>query len=160
MGHGRGDDGQPGAGSTEHGAAHGNPESVIHHSRTREVSTRAWRSANGVARWACGLHGEPWGDAYDNAMAESFFATLECELLDRRSWRTKAEARTALFTWIELVQPAAAALLAGVLLTDEIRREVRREQRSRHRAHGLPTAAVGSSQAPTAAVDNPAPVNA
>ena len=29
------------------------------------------------------------GDAYDNAMAESFFATLECELIDRRSWPTK-----------------------------------------------------------------------
>jgi putative transposase len=41
------------------------------------------------------------GDAYDNAMAESFFATLECELIDRRSWPTKAEARMALFTWIE-----------------------------------------------------------
>jgi putative transposase len=31
------------------------------------------------------------GDAYDNAMAESFFATLECELIDRRSWQTKTE---------------------------------------------------------------------
>ena len=41
------------------------------------------------------------GDAYDNAMAESFFASLECELIDRRSFKTKAEARTALFTWIE-----------------------------------------------------------
>lgn len=41
------------------------------------------------------------GDAYDNAMAESFFASLECELIDRRSFRTKAEARTALFTYIE-----------------------------------------------------------
>ena len=27
------------------------------------------------------------GDAYDNAMAESFFATLECELINRRSWK-------------------------------------------------------------------------
>jgi putative transposase len=41
------------------------------------------------------------GDAYDNAMAESFFATLECELIDRRSWPTKSEARMALFTYIE-----------------------------------------------------------
>jgi putative transposase len=40
-------------------------------------------------------------DAYDDAMAESFFATLECELIDRRNWPTKAEARMALFTWIE-----------------------------------------------------------
>ena len=41
------------------------------------------------------------GDAYDNAMAESFFATLECELLDRRSFRTHAEAKMAIFEWIE-----------------------------------------------------------
>src|SRR5438105_9775593 len=41
------------------------------------------------------------GDAYDNAMAESFFASLECELIDRRSWKTMAEARLAIFTWIE-----------------------------------------------------------
>ena len=41
------------------------------------------------------------GDAYDNAMCESFFATLECELLDRRKFQTKAEARMAIFQFIE-----------------------------------------------------------
>lgn len=41
------------------------------------------------------------GDAYDNAMAESFFATLECELIDRRVWKTQTEARLAVFSWIE-----------------------------------------------------------
>ncbi len=41
------------------------------------------------------------GDAYDNAMAESFFASLECDLIDRRSWKSFAEARMAIFTWIE-----------------------------------------------------------
>jgi putative transposase len=41
------------------------------------------------------------GDAYDNAMAESFFATLECELLDRRRFKTHAEARMAVFEFIE-----------------------------------------------------------
>ena len=41
------------------------------------------------------------GDAYDNAMCESFFATLECELFDRRKFRTKAEARMAVFQFIE-----------------------------------------------------------
>jgi putative transposase len=38
------------------------------------------------------------GNAYDNAIAESFFASLECELIARRSSKTKAEARTAVFT--------------------------------------------------------------
>ncbi len=41
------------------------------------------------------------GDAYDNAMAEAFFATLECELLDRRSFRSQAEARIAVFHFIK-----------------------------------------------------------
>lgn len=40
-------------------------------------------------------------DAYDNAMAESFFATLECELLDRTRFETQVEARMAVFEWIE-----------------------------------------------------------
>ena len=41
------------------------------------------------------------GDCYDNAMCVSFFATLECELLDRRKFRTMAEARVACFEFIE-----------------------------------------------------------
>lgn len=41
------------------------------------------------------------GDAYDNAMAESFFATLEREVLNRRCLKTHAEARIAIFEWIE-----------------------------------------------------------
>lgn len=41
------------------------------------------------------------GDAYDNAMCESFFATLECELLDRTRFRTRLEADRALFDFIE-----------------------------------------------------------
>jgi putative transposase len=41
------------------------------------------------------------GDAYDNAMAESFFATLERELLNRRRFKTQVEAKMAVFEWIE-----------------------------------------------------------
>jgi putative transposase len=40
-------------------------------------------------------------DAYDNAMCESFFATLECELLDRRRFASQVEARVACFSFIE-----------------------------------------------------------
>ncbi len=43
------------------------------------------------------------GDAYDNAMCESFFATLECELLERRRFASQAEAK-----W-----PASASSKAG-----------------------------------------------
>ena len=41
------------------------------------------------------------GDCYDNAMGESFFATLECELLDRQCFRSPAQARLAVFEFIE-----------------------------------------------------------
>lgn len=41
------------------------------------------------------------GDCFDNAMAESFFATLECELIDRRCFRTQAQARMAIFQFLE-----------------------------------------------------------
>lgn len=41
------------------------------------------------------------GDAYDNAMCESFFATLETELIDRTTFETRAAARMAIFDYIE-----------------------------------------------------------
>ena len=41
------------------------------------------------------------GDAYDNAMCESFFATLERELSDRCRFRSHSEARMAVFQFIE-----------------------------------------------------------
>jgi len=76
------------------------PQNVIHHSdqgcqytaiefgrRCREAHVRP--SMGSV------------GDCYDNAMCESFFATLECELLDRVTLRTPAEARMAVFDFIE-----------------------------------------------------------
>jgi len=41
------------------------------------------------------------GDCFDNAMCESFFATLECELIERSIFRTQAEAKSAVFDYIE-----------------------------------------------------------
>jgi putative transposase len=41
------------------------------------------------------------GDCFDNAMCESFFASLECELIDRSCWRTHSDARIAVFDYIE-----------------------------------------------------------
>jgi hypothetical protein len=55
------------------------------------------------------------GDAYDNAMCESFFATLECELLDRRRFKTQAEARMAAFEFIEGFYIAAAVIPRSVI---------------------------------------------
>jgi putative transposase len=41
------------------------------------------------------------GDAYDNAMAESFFSTLQRELLDEHRWQSRHELALAVFEWIE-----------------------------------------------------------
>lgn len=49
------------------------------------------------ARLSVGRKGQCW----DNAVAESFFATIKTELLDRRAWPTRAAARMAIFDWIE-----------------------------------------------------------
>lgn len=76
------------------------PTDVIHHSDQGSQYTSValgQRCAKMGVRPSMGSV----GDAYDNAMAESFFASLECELIDRRSFQTKAEARIALFTYIE-----------------------------------------------------------
>lgn len=76
------------------------PEDVIHHSdqgcqytsigfglRCREAGVRPSMGTT--------------GDCYDNAMCESFFATLECELLDKNRFKTRAEAELKVFEFIE-----------------------------------------------------------
>ena len=42
------------------------------------------------------------GNCWDNAVAESFFATLKIELVYQTQWRTRAEARSAIFDYVEL----------------------------------------------------------
>jgi len=76
------------------------PDAVIHHS---DQGSQYASIAFGERCKKMGVRPSmgSGGDAYDNAMAESFFASLECELIDRKSWQTKTEARLALFTWIE-----------------------------------------------------------
>jgi putative transposase len=41
------------------------------------------------------------GDCYDNSLAESFFGTLQLELLDQQTWATQQELANAIFEWIE-----------------------------------------------------------
>jgi len=54
------------------------------------------------------------GQCWDNAVAESFFATIKSELLDRRAWPTRTAAHKAIFNWIGLVQHPPAALHIGL----------------------------------------------
>ena len=76
------------------------PEGVIHHSdQGSQYTSLAFgrRCEEAGVRPSMGSV----GDCYDNAMAESFFATLECELIERCVFRSRAEARRAVFEFIE-----------------------------------------------------------
>jgi putative transposase len=76
------------------------PSSVIHHSdQGCQYTSIAFgkRCQEAGVRPSMGSA----GDCYDNALCESFFATLECELLDRQRFKTQAEARMAIFEFLE-----------------------------------------------------------
>src|SRR5208282_5449507 len=76
------------------------PDNVVHHSdRGSQYTSVAFgnRCKEAGVRPSTGSI----GDAFDNAMCESFFATLECELIDRRRFRSHSEARMAVFQFIE-----------------------------------------------------------
>ena len=63
------------------------------------------------------------GDCYDNAVCESFHATLEKELLRSRSFKTRQEAKTAIFDWIEAwYNPARRHSRLGYLSPDQYER--------------------------------------
>ena len=76
------------------------PQAVIHHS---DQGTQYTSIAFGLRCREAGVRPSMGsvGDAYDNAMCESFFATLECELLERRRFKTQVEAQMAVFDFIE-----------------------------------------------------------
>jgi putative transposase len=76
------------------------PEHVIHHSdQGSQYTSLAFgqRCRDSGVRPSMGSV----GDCFDNALCESFFATLECELLDRSSFHNQPEARQAVFEFIE-----------------------------------------------------------
>jgi putative transposase len=76
------------------------PVNVVHHS---DQGTQYTSIAFGMRCQQMGVRPSMGsvGDCFDNAMCESFFATLECELLDQRKFGTQAEAEMALFDFIE-----------------------------------------------------------
>ena len=76
------------------------PANVIHHS---DQGTQYTSVAFGLRCRQAGVRPSMGsvGDAYDNAMCESFFATLECELLARQRFKDPAEAELAVFEFIE-----------------------------------------------------------
>jgi len=76
------------------------PQEVIHHS---DQGTQYTAIAFGQRCREAGVRPSMGsvGDCFDNALCESFFATLECELLERRQFRTQGEARMGVFEFLE-----------------------------------------------------------
>jgi putative transposase len=76
------------------------PAGVIHHS---DQGTQYTSIAFGTRCREAGVRPSMGsvGDCFDNALCESFFATLECELLDRRRFKNQEEARRAVFEFLE-----------------------------------------------------------
>jgi len=76
-------------------------EGLVHHSdRGSTYASSDYRDALDAHGLECSMSRK--GDCWDNAVAESFFATLKKELTNRRSWPSKAELRTEVFDYIEV----------------------------------------------------------
>jgi transposase InsO family protein len=73
---------------------------LIHHSdRGSQYTSEDYRAELAAHGMVASMSGK--GDCYDNAVAESFFSTLEFELLRQNDWHTRDDARRAIFRYIE-----------------------------------------------------------
>ena len=74
---------------------------MLHHSdRGIQYAARDFRRLLRSRRIECSMSRK--GDCWDNAVTESFFATLKKELVQPSDWQTREQARAALFEWIEV----------------------------------------------------------
>lgn len=81
------------------GQRHPQPGTLLHHTdRGCQYTAHAYQT--GLARHGITPSMSRAGDCYDNALAESFNATIKTELVAQTHWPTRQEARTAVFAWI------------------------------------------------------------
>ena len=77
------------------------PGQLVHHSdRGCQYTAGPYQAVLAAAQITCSM--SRTGNCYDNAMAESFFATFKGELIDRARWPTRRAARQAIFEWLEV----------------------------------------------------------
>ena len=75
------------------------PDTLHHSDRGRQYSSAGYRAALQAAGLTASMSRQ--GDCWDNAVVESFFATLKTELIHRRAWATRVEVQHAVFRYIE-----------------------------------------------------------
>lgn len=80
-------------------ARHPAPGLIFHSDRGSQYASHTYRTELAAHGMVASMSGT--GDCYDNAVAESFFATLEFELLMKNDWQTREDARHAIFRYIE-----------------------------------------------------------
>jgi putative transposase len=77
------------------------PPGLVHHSdRGCQYASHDYRDALDACGIVCSMSRK--GDCWDNAVAESFFGSLKAELLNEEEYATRAEARSAIFDYIEV----------------------------------------------------------
>jgi putative transposase len=77
------------------------PGQLVHHTdRGCQYTAAPYQAVLATAQITCSM--SRTGNCYDNAMAESFFATFKGELIDRVRWATRRAARQAIFEWLEV----------------------------------------------------------
>ena len=77
------------------------PAGLVHHSdRGVQYASAAYRRRLAQAGVIPSMSRR--GNCYDNAQMESFWSTLKCDLIHRRHFATRAQARAAIFEWIEV----------------------------------------------------------
>ncbi len=93
------------------------PQGVIHHS---DPGTQYTSIAFGKCCHQAGVRPSTGtvGDAYDNALCESFFVALACELLDRHSFRSRGEAERAVF---EFIEPTSSSFIDRLCIASRVR---------------------------------------
>ena len=78
----------------------GTPPALHHSDRGTQYTSTAYQQLLAAHRVACSMSRR--GNCWDNAVAESFFATIKKELVHTRSWPSRLALRTAVFEYIEV----------------------------------------------------------
>ena len=84
-------------------------QGLLHHSdRGSQYASGDYQDVLAAAGIVCSMSRR--GNCWDNAVAESFFATVKVELVHDAAWETRAAARSALFEYIEILSTASGAI--------------------------------------------------
>lgn len=76
-------------------------EELVHHSdRGSQYTSLAYQAVLAQFHIQVSMSGK--GDCYDNSMMESFFSSLKTECVNRQVYRSRSEAKTSIFEWIEV----------------------------------------------------------